>query len=57
MEILSCVDIEKQFLKEAKTPDRVYVHVTVATDTENIQFVFNAVKDTLINQMLAVSGV
>ena len=50
-------DIEKQFTKEAKTPGRVYVHVTVATDTENISFVFNAVKDTLLNQMLSISGV
>jgi len=49
--------IEKQFTKEAKVLNRVYVHVTVATDTENILFVFNAVKDTLLNQMLSISGV
>lgn len=49
--------IEKQFTKEAKVPGRVYVHVTIATDTENISFVFNAVKDLLLNQMLSVSGV
>jgi GTPase SAR1 family protein len=49
--------IQDQFIQEAKEPGRVYVHVTVATDTENISFVFNAVKDLLLNQMLAISGV
>jgi len=49
--------IEKQFLAEAKDPSRIYVQVTVATDTENIMFVFNAVKDRLLTVMLASSGV
>jgi len=49
--------IEAQFLATTKDADRVYVHATVATDTENISFVFNAVKDRLLNQMLAISGV
>jgi len=48
--------IEKKFLAEAKDPARVYVQATVATDTQNIAFVFGAVKDRLLNQMLAISG-
>jgi len=49
--------IEQKFLEEAKEPERVYVQATVATDTENVSFVFNAVKDRLLNQMLSISGV
>lgn len=48
--------IEKQFLKkngEQKTR-HIYTHLTCATDTKNIEVVFNAVIDiflsTLINQ-------
>jgi GTPase SAR1 family protein len=32
--------------------ERLYTHLTCATDTENIKFVFGAVKDMLLTQML-----
>jgi guanine nucleotide-binding protein subunit alpha len=35
---------------------QVYVHVTCATDTKNIQFVFEAVKDIVLTQNLKGSG-
>lgn len=47
-----------KFLKKKFTslnPNRqkpIYVHVTCATDTGNIRFVFNAVKDIVVNQNL-----
>ena len=31
----------------------IYVHVTCATDTENVRFVFNAVKDIIVRECLA----
>ncbi len=34
----------------------IYVHVTCATDTNNIEFTFNAVKDIIINQRLKDVG-
>jgi len=34
----------------------MYPHFTCATDTENIRFVFNAVKDTILNYMLKTFG-
>jgi len=49
--------IETKFLDHAKDRSRIYVQATVATNTENISFVFRAVKDMLLGQMLAISGV
>lgn len=40
-----------------QNPDKdkkVYPHFTCATDTENIRFVFAAVKDTILRQNLQV---
>jgi G-protein alpha subunit len=34
----------------------VYPHVTCATDTENIRFVFSAVKDIILHRTLIASG-
>jgi len=34
----------------------VYPHITCATDTENIRFVFSAVKDIILHQALDASG-
>eukprot|EP00298_Acanthocystis_sp_HF-20_P011580 c19463_g1_i1.p1 GENE.c19463_g1_i1~~c19463_g1_i1.p1 ORF type:complete len:351 (+),score=82.04 c19463_g1_i1:34-1086(+) len=39
-----------------QTEKQVYVHVTCATDTNNIEFVFEAVKDIIITQNLKGSG-
>lgn len=35
------------------THKRIYAHFTCATDTENIRFVFNAVKDTILQTILS----
>lgn len=35
------------------TNKRIYAHFTCATDTENIRFVFNAVKDTILRNILS----
>jgi hypothetical protein len=34
----------------------LYIHVTVAVDTDNIRFVFNAVKDIIFSERLKNSG-
>lgn len=50
--------MQRQFVKLNKNPRRkeIYCHVTTATDTGNIKFVFNAVKDIVIKQILIASG-
>jgi guanine nucleotide-binding protein G(i) subunit alpha len=45
------------FLAQCDNPKKpVYVHETCATDTNNIIFVFNAVKDIVLNQTLTDAG-
>jgi guanine nucleotide-binding protein G(i) subunit alpha len=41
-----------QFCSLMKQRERLYTHLTCATDTENIKFVFGAIKDMLLNKML-----
>jgi len=50
--------IEKRFIGLNRNPaeKHVYPHITCATDTENIRFVFNAVKDIILHQALDASG-
>lgn len=43
----------KNHSPETKT---LYIHVTVAVDTDNIRFVFNAVKDIIFSERLKNSG-
>uniref|UniRef100_A0A6A7GCG1 G protein, Alpha subunit family member n=1 Tax=Hirondellea gigas TaxID=1518452 RepID=A0A6A7GCG1_9CRUS len=38
------------------TRDKIYTHVTCATDSKNVQHVFDAVKDTIIKQSLVDAG-
>jgi hypothetical protein len=46
--------IRKKFTRLNKNAQRaIYTHVTCATDTENIKFVFNVVKDIIIKKVLA----
>lgn len=47
-----------KFLKKNDFSDRkqVYVHVTCATDSQNIQFTFNAVKDIILKDRLKECG-
>ncbi|CAN0220587.1 unnamed protein product [Scytosiphon promiscuus] len=45
------------FLKVNQNPEReVYHHVTCATDTENVNFVFNSCKDVILRSNLKDSG-
>eukprot|EP00298_Acanthocystis_sp_HF-20_P002083 c12547_g1_i1.p1 GENE.c12547_g1_i1~~c12547_g1_i1.p1 ORF type:complete len:350 (+),score=91.43 c12547_g1_i1:37-1086(+) len=49
--------IQSQFINLSLEEDRqIYVHLTCATDTENIRFVFNAVKDIILSKSLKQSG-
>ncbi|XP_017079156.1 G protein alpha q subunit [Drosophila eugracilis] len=45
--------ILRMFVNENRDPDRfIYSHFTIATNTENIRFVFSAVKDTILETHL-----
>jgi len=48
----------KQEFKMRNTNSRkpLYIHVTCATDTENVQFTFNAVKDVIVRSGLKECG-
>jgi GTPase SAR1 family protein len=49
--------IEQQFLNENDNPQKpIYSHKTTATDTSNIQAVFNAVQDILLTTILQNMG-
>jgi len=48
--------IRQHFESLNHTPKRIYTHVTCATDQENIQTVFNAVKETVIRRSLVAAG-
>jgi len=49
--------LRTQFESKNRNKDkRIYTHVTCATDTGNIQAVFNAVKDIIIKKSLAAAG-
>jgi len=50
--------IKQKFVSLNKNPEKkkIYVHETCATDTRNIKFVFEAVKDIIIQTNLQASG-
>lgn len=49
--------IEQKFNSTCKTGNKyLYTHITCATDTKNIRFVFNAIKDILLHKNLEISG-
>jgi len=49
--------LKEQFESKNHNDDKVvYTHITCATDTDNIQAVFNAVKDIIIRQSLNEAG-
>jgi len=49
--------IKDKFLQQNENPRKyIYPHVTCATDTGNIQVVFNAVKDIILHRLLDDSG-
>lgn len=49
--------LSEEFENKNRNPDKhIYLHVTCATDTENIAVVFNAVKDIVIRKSLNEAG-
>jgi len=49
--------IKDKFLQQNENPKKhIYIHVTCATDTGNIQIVFNAVKDIILHRVLEENG-
>jgi len=49
--------MKEMFESKNKNPDKiVYTHFCCATDTENVQHIFNAVKDIIIRQSLDQAG-
>ena len=49
--------IQEQFLRRVRGVKRmVFVHFTCATDTNQVQKVFNAVREVVINRSLAEAG-
>ena len=48
--------IEEQFYNQNRGDKHVYSHVTNATDTGNVAFVFNAIKDIIIRKSLNEAG-
>ena len=49
--------VQKQFVSQNKSKEKeIYCHLTCATDTQNVQFVFDAVTDVIITNNLKASG-
>jgi len=49
--------IKDKFLAQNEQPKKhIYTHITCATDTDNVQVVFNAVKDVILHRVLDDSG-
>jgi len=49
--------LKSEFLSRNEYPrKRIYVHVTCATDTANVQFTFSAVKEILVKNGLKEAG-
>lgn len=49
--------VKQKFLEKNNNENKeVYVHLTCATDTQNIDFVFKAVTNTIIQANLKKSG-
>lgn len=52
-----CINfIESKFAEDYEEEKKLYVHVTCATDSNNVMAVFGAVKDIIIQKHLAESG-
>jgi guanine nucleotide-binding protein G(i) subunit alpha len=49
--------ITEKFLELNKNPNKtIYVHLTCATDTQNVKVIFAAVKDTIVQTCLRAAG-
>lgn len=55
-EASSYIRMKFENLNKRKTPKEIYTHLTCATDTTNIQFVFDAVTDVIIKNNLKDCG-
>lgn len=44
----ACTFIKQRFVELNQAPHTIYVHFTCAVNTENIQFVFTAIRDTVL---------
>jgi guanine nucleotide-binding protein G(i) subunit alpha len=52
-----CIHITMQFESLSRNDEKqIYPHITCATDTDNVKFVFNAVKDIIIRRSLNEAG-
>eukprot|EP01096_Ripella_sp_DP13-Kostka_P015758 TRINITY_DN747_c0_g1_i1.p1 TRINITY_DN747_c0_g1~~TRINITY_DN747_c0_g1_i1.p1 ORF type:complete len:353 (+),score=173.30 TRINITY_DN747_c0_g1_i1:82-1140(+) len=49
--------IKGKFEDQNTTKKQIYTHLTCAISTENVQFVFNCVKETLLNEILNDLGI
>jgi len=49
--------IQARFKEQRKQGPEIFVHLTCATDTGNIRYVFNAVTDMLIKNFLKDCGI
>jgi hypothetical protein len=58
----SVLHIQNAFLQRNRVTDsnnvskKIYVHITCATDTDNVTAVFDAVKDIVIKKSLQAAG-
>jgi len=49
--------LKQEFLSRNEYPrKKVYIHVTCVTNTENVQFTFNVVKDIIVKNGLKECG-
>lgn len=49
--------IKKLFLAKNRNPQKtVYTHITTAVDTRNVEFVFNAVVSSILEENLRATG-
>lgn len=48
--------IRETFLSQNETKKQIYHHLTCATDTKNVEIVFLAVRDSILNQILSHAG-
>lgn len=50
------IQMKFESLNKRKDQKEIYTHFTCATDTNNVQFVFDAVSDVIIKNNLKASG-
>lgn len=48
--------IRETFLEQNETKKQIYHHLTCATDTKNVEIVFLAVRDSILNSILSNAG-